>query len=64
MATFAGCKITGKTGTYTLTAAATGFTTVTSNTFTITFGRGHPAGLHHPARWRGRRALPGPPSPP
>ena len=36
MATFAGCKITGKAGTYTLTAAATGFTTVTSNTFTIT----------------------------
>ena len=38
VASFAGCKITGKAGTYTLTAAATGFTTVTSNTFTITFG--------------------------
>ena len=37
-ASFAGCEITGKTGTYTLTAAATGFTTVTSSTFSITFG--------------------------
>ena len=41
VATFAGCEITGKIGTtYTLTAAATGFTTITSNTFTITFGPG------------------------
>ena len=38
MASFAGCEITGKIGTYTLTAAATGFTTVTSNTVTITIG--------------------------
>ena len=38
MATFAGCKITGKAGTYTLTAAAAGLTGTTSNTFTITFG--------------------------
>ena len=29
--TFAGCKITGKTGTYTLTATATGLTGATSN---------------------------------
>ena len=38
VASFAGCKITGKAGTYTLTAAAAGFTTVTSGTFTLTFG--------------------------
>ena len=38
VATFAGCKITGKAGTYTLTAAAAGLTGTTSNTFTITFG--------------------------
>ena len=37
-ASFAGCEITGKAGTYTLTAAAAGFTTVTSGTFTLTFG--------------------------
>ena len=37
-ATFAGCEITGKAGTYTLTAAATGFTTVTSGNVPITFG--------------------------
>ena len=63
VATFAGCEITGKIGTtYTLTAAATGFTTITSNTFTITFGPGPQlvfstqpgggvdgAGLGHPA---------------
>ncbi len=38
LATFAGCQITGKAGTYTLTAAATGLTGTTSNTFAITFG--------------------------
>ena len=39
MASATGCKITGKVGTtYTLTAAANGFTTVTSNAFSITFG--------------------------
>ena len=39
MATFAGCEITGKIGaTYTLTAAASGFTTITSNAFSITIG--------------------------
>ena len=39
MATFAGCKITGTIGTtYTLTAAASGFTTITSNAFSITIG--------------------------
>ena len=37
-ATFAGCEITGKIGTYTLTAAATGFTTMTSNNVPITVG--------------------------
>ena len=35
---FAGCKITGKTGSYTLTAAATGLTGATSSAFTITPG--------------------------
>ena len=35
---FAGCKITGKTGSYTLTAAATGLTGATSSAFTITAG--------------------------
>jgi hypothetical protein len=38
MASFAGCEVTGKTGSYTLTAAATGFTTVASNSLTITVG--------------------------
>jgi hypothetical protein len=33
VATFAGCKITGRTGTYTLSARATGFTTVDSSGF-------------------------------
>ncbi len=37
-ATFAGCKITGKAGVYTLTAAASGLPTVTSASFTITAG--------------------------
>ncbi len=37
-ASFAGCKITGKAGTYTLTASATGLSAATSNTFTITIG--------------------------
>ncbi len=38
VAKFAGCKITGKSGSYTLTAASTGLTTATSSAFTITFG--------------------------
>ena len=39
VASATGCKITGKAGTtYTLTAASYGFTTVTSNAFSITFG--------------------------
>ena len=38
MASFAGCKITGKAGSYTLTASATGLTGATSTPFTITFG--------------------------
>ena len=38
VATFAGCKITGKAGSYTLTAAATGLSGATSNAFNITFG--------------------------
>ena len=38
MATFAGCKITGKTGSYTLNASATGLTGATSTSFTITIG--------------------------
>ncbi len=36
--TFAGCKITGTAGAYTLSATATGLTTGTSNSFSITFG--------------------------
>ena len=38
VADFTGCKITGKIGSYTLNATAGGFTTITSNAFTITFG--------------------------
>ena len=39
VATFAGCQITGKTGTtYTLTASEPGLTVATSNTFSITIG--------------------------
>ncbi len=37
-ASFAGCKITGKAGTYTLTASATGLIQATSSTFSITAG--------------------------
>jgi hypothetical protein len=33
VATFEGCQIAGRTGTYTITAAATGFTTITSTSF-------------------------------
>ena len=36
--TFSGCKIAGTAGSYTLSAAASGFSTVTSNPFSITFG--------------------------
>src|SRR5450755_4112047 len=38
VATFAGCKITGKTGSYTLSASATGLSTATSNSFNLTAG--------------------------
>ena len=38
VASFAGCKITGTLGSYTLTATATGLTGVTSNAFSITIG--------------------------
>ena len=38
VASFAGCKITGKAGSYTLTASAAGLTEATSNAFTITAG--------------------------
>ncbi len=38
VAAFAGCDITGKAGTYTLTAAATGLTSANSNNLTITVG--------------------------
>ncbi len=38
VASFAGCKITGKTGSYTLTAAATGLTSAASNALPITVG--------------------------
>ena len=38
IATFAGCKITGETGSYTLSAAASGVTTATSAALTITAG--------------------------
>ena len=55
VASFAGCKITGKAGTYTLTAAATGLTGATSATFTITPGAATQLAFSHPARWRGRR---------
>ena len=38
VATFAGCQITGKAGTYTLSASATGLSGATSNSFSITVG--------------------------
>ena len=38
MAAFTGCKITGKIGTYTLSAGATGLTGATSNPLSITIG--------------------------
>jgi hypothetical protein len=38
VATFAGCKITGKAGSYTLGATSAGLTTATTSSFTITFG--------------------------
>ena len=38
VATFAGCKITGTAGTYSLSAAAPGLTSGTSSTFTLTAG--------------------------
>ena len=38
VATFAGCKIVGTAGTYTLSATSAGLTTATSGSFTITFG--------------------------
>ncbi len=38
VATFAGCKITGKAGAYTLSATATGLTSATSNSFSISAG--------------------------
>ena len=38
VATFAGCKITGKAGSYTLSASATGLSGATSNSFTLTAG--------------------------
>ena len=38
MASFAGCTITGRTGTYTLKATATGLTSATSATFRISSG--------------------------
>ena len=38
VATFAGCKISGTAGSYTLTASASGLTTATSNPFNISAG--------------------------
>ena len=38
VATFAGCKITGKAGSYTLSASATGLSAATSNSFNLTAG--------------------------
>ena len=38
VATFAGCKITGKAGSYTLSASGTGLTTATTNPFNLTAG--------------------------
>src|SRR5208283_5221657 len=38
VASFAGCKITGKAGSYTLSATSAGLTSATTNSFTITFG--------------------------
>ncbi len=37
-ATFAGCKIVGQIGTYSLSATSSGLTSATSNTLTLTFG--------------------------
>jgi len=37
-ATFAGCKIVGQIGTYTLSATSSGLTSATSNNLTLTFG--------------------------
>ena len=55
VASFAGCKITGKAGTYTLTAAATGLAGATSNTFTISFGAATQIAFDCPARRRSQR---------
>jgi len=38
VASFSGCEITGKAGTYTLSAIATGLTSATSSTFTVSVG--------------------------
>jgi hypothetical protein len=38
VASFAGCKITGKAGTYTLTATSAGLTSATSSNFSVTVG--------------------------
>ena len=38
VATFAGCQITGKAGTYTLSASATGLSGATSNSFNLSVG--------------------------
>ena len=62
MASFGGCKITGKAGTYTLTAAATGFTSDHQHHVHHHRRHGHPAGLRRPARWRGQRVASGAPS--
>ena len=64
VASFAGCKITGKAGSYTLTATATGLTRATSYCVHHHRRHGHPARLHHPARRWGQRRRRGPPSPP
>ena len=61
VATFAGCKITGKIGSYTLTATATGLAGGTSLPFTITIGE-RPSSPSPPSPVAGPTARPGPPS--
>ena len=55
VATFSGCKITGKSGAYTLTATAAGLATATSNPLTISAGAATQLSLHHPTGRRGQR---------
>ena len=64
VATFANCEITGKTGTYTLTASAPGLTSTNSTAFNITIGAAsqlvfsaQPGGGADGAAWTGQPAV-------